>query len=631
MGSGGYNWIDKPFLDAIEYFSGLFAYYAETARSIGSVMCILSIVWFSVQMIFGTMEVRKAVTGIITKFILFLLVLNLYWAIVGGVKAVALKLGSMGVATESITTGMTGFMRQLEQLVEQEDISADEELAAATAVRDKLLKDKPKFNWGPESHLQGVNVAELRVAEARRRAEARRDNPDGNQKTLTAIKSILKPVGVDGETEGGNYTRQYFLDIELKSAPAGGEPTGFLSPSAVLRVVILTALIMWEKEWETITTTMDEKAEKGGWFAKAIPASNFEMHWLFDMLLTFICMLLLVIATIFALCQYAMTIIEYCIISSVAILFVPMLLFDGLKDMANKVIPAIMGLSVKLMIITLCMYYSIYAYLGLAMDVITENSSFNLQMFGYIAFTVLLTFILTQNAPQIAVTMLTGNPQLSMGELVHALGTAAALGGGAVAAARAAPAFAGGATRGAMNVAGNAAALHGAYTGAAGAAKEAGLSGGQQIAAGLKGMAGETGSTMKRSLARAGSDVAHAGMNGKGGRGGGSGGGAGYNRLSDDAAHSLSKEELKSGEDKKLGLKQHRYGSALNANGQAMTAKEFTGGRRQEAFESARKNFKAPPPKPPEARKSSYTGGGPTPNEDLLASLALGQPNEFYQ
>jgi type IV secretion system protein TrbL len=630
MGSNGYNWIDKPFLDAISYFTGLFAYYSNIAKNIGSVMCILSIVWFSLQMIFGTMQVRKAVVGILTKFIFFLVALNFYWGVVSGVKQVALSLGSMGTSKDTIKTEMENFMKELEKIVELSDTSTNTELSIAIAARERILKENPSMTNSYDGFLNELDLADMRVNEAERRAKARKEHPDGNQRTLEAIKSVLKPVEVEGEYQSGNYVKRYFLDINLKFKADAVKDTGFLSPSAVLRVVILCGQIMWEKEWTTITTTMDKKKESGGFWAKVIPASNFEAHWLFDMLLTFICMVLLVVATIFALCQYAMTIIEYCIITSVAILFVPMLLFDGLKDMANKVIPAIMGLSVKLMIITLCLYYSIYAYLGMAMDVITENSGFNLPMFGYIAFTVLLTFVLTQNAPQIAVTMLTGNPQLSMGELVHAMGTAAALGAGTVAAAKAAPAMAGAVTRGAANLAGNASALHGAYTGAADAAKEAGLSGGQQRIAGLTGMAGEIGSGAKQGLSNLGSGIAHAGMGGKGGgRGGRGGGGSGYNRFSNAAAQNLDgkqRDALFSG-DTSSGVNQRNYGSAINQMGQAMTAKEFTGDRQMAARENARQNFKMPTPKQSKAPRSSYSGKDQALAQQLLAALAVGQSN----
>jgi type IV secretion system protein TrbL len=50
---------------------------------------------------------------------------------------------------------------------------------------------------------------------------------------------------------------------------------------------------------------------------------------------------------------------------------------------------------------------------------------------GHFIFACLLAWVVTQNGPQIAVTILNGSPQLSMGEFLHAAGTAVA---GAVAA-----------------------------------------------------------------------------------------------------------------------------------------------------------------------------------------------------
>lgn len=54
-----------------------------------------------------------------------------------------------------------------------------------------------------------------------------------------------------------------------------------------------------------------------------------------------------------------------------------------------------------------------------------ENGGMNWVTFVTIVFTCVIGFVLTQNAPKIAQTLLTGQPQLSMGELVTAAGTLA--------------------------------------------------------------------------------------------------------------------------------------------------------------------------------------------------------------
>lgn len=55
----------------------------------------------------------------------------------------------------------------------------------------------------------------------------------------------------------------------------------------------------------------------------------------------------------------------------------------------------------------------------------TDNGGMNWVSFVTVVFTCVIGFVLTQNAPKIAQTLMTGQPQLSMGELVTAEGTLA--------------------------------------------------------------------------------------------------------------------------------------------------------------------------------------------------------------
>ena len=55
----------------------------------------------------------------------------------------------------------------------------------------------------------------------------------------------------------------------------------------------------------------------------------------------------------------------------------------------------------------------------------TDNGGMNWVSFVTVVFTCVIGFVLTHNAPKIAQTLMTGQPQLSMGELVTAAGSLA--------------------------------------------------------------------------------------------------------------------------------------------------------------------------------------------------------------
>lgn len=331
-----------------------------------------------------------------------------------------------------------------------------------------------------------------------------------------------------------------------------------------------------------------------------------------------------------------MAIVEFTITVSVAIICVPFMLMDGLKDIANKVLPAILAQAVKLTMITLCMFYGVWAFLGMAMNVIGESEGFSLTTFTYVIFTILLAFVLTQNAPKLALALLNGQPQLSMGELVAAMGTAAAVGGGAVAAMKTAgsavqkgvPA----AARATMNRVGDASAIARAGSAASGKMGEMGGSSGQQGMAGARAMAGEAGYRMKQGLSSAFHGAAHHGMQG-GGQGGAMGGmGSGF---SGENRFDYNDGKTRDASDRPGNSM--KYGRAQDDKGRALTGGEFVRAQGDAAAARALGNMKAPSgthaARANMVAQSSYTGLDYTAPKMLPAPpdrKALPQSNTIY-
>lgn len=628
------GWINEPVLDAIEYFTNTFVRFMKIGTKMASIIFLLSIIWFGIQMIFATMESRKMITSIITKFVLFLFLFNSFYPISMAMRKFATSVGmGVGVGTEAITQELVSFMKKLETIVASENADLDEQLNNALRTKAELKKklDEEDLGWWKKTSLEADIIKEnMDIIWVEQLIEEREKNPTGNAKTLAAIKSVLTPIGNSGEPiEGASLANNYALSIGLQDS--AGKETGFLSPSAILRISILTGQIMWEKEWESVVETWDEKDKKGFFTGttKALAPSKFPFSRIFDMILTFICMIMLVAATVFALVQYVMCILEYTIITSLSMLFIPCLLFDGLKDMAQKVVPAMVGLIIKLLVITMCMFFATYAFLNLAINTITENTGMNLPMFGYVFFTVILAFVLTQNAPQIAVTMLTGNPQLSMGEVVHAMGTVAAMGAGAVTATKMGFGGLAGGARAGANALGAGAGMFGAAEQAAQNAREDGKGGFGTAMAALGGAAQEGG----RRVGEGARDLGHKFMNYKpktrfsGGGGGGAAGGSGSRWGAGAAASAtanekpnIREESLNTGVTSKgARFANNDFTSAVNKHGQTASFKEFLSqqynrgkhgqGGRNYSFPSDNSNFgfgnggsgnpKIAPPEPP--------------------------------
>lgn len=550
-------------MEAIDYFTGSGSYFITVARHLGTFICLLSIIWNCIQIAFSTMETRKFLVGTITKTCLFIFILNTYTFATRSLEHFALSLGKGGsaVSMQAIAGQLKSYMTQLESTLDQDQYAVIEKGAATVSgamynignYQDKVEAQKRENYLNDNADVgatsavvtggkfvgqqrKAMKKAEESISKAREVIAYRDEHPDSQRRTIAAIKNVLKPVDDKGKRISGSYAKDYILDLDLKDSQ--GNSSGYLSPNLILKMSTLAAQIIWEKQFMPLedSSTDETKTDTDSGFhpiAKFMEVSKVAVNKLFELILSGICVLGMVIAVVCADLQYVMCIIEWAITSSFAIVLVPCILFDGTKDIANKVLPTLLAQAAKLTMITMTLFFGVYAILNVAMEMIGEGGEFSLITFAYIMFTVLLAWALSANGPKIAVTLLTGQPQLSMGEFVQVAGSAAAGAGagykyGSMAARTAAGAIKQGvpaAARGTMNGLGNAASMLGA-----------GMSASQSAGGGGKGFMVGLGAAGRERMSQAGqgftsrfTGAMHSGMQG-GGMGGGGSGGNGSNR-----------------------------------------------------------------------------------------------------
>ena len=73
-----YNWIDVPFLDAMEYFSSIFYYFLTVAKRLGYIVALVGTGWTAIQLMFASVSTEKALKGLFFKFALFFFALAVY-------------------------------------------------------------------------------------------------------------------------------------------------------------------------------------------------------------------------------------------------------------------------------------------------------------------------------------------------------------------------------------------------------------------------------------------------------------------------------------------------------------------------------------------------------------------------
>ncbi len=450
------SWIDIPFIQAFEYFGGIVAQAYKWAFRYGWLFGMLGIMWSAFKLMMSRMTVKDLWWDTLFKWVGFLLLLNLYPALTSAFMAIGNEIGlKAGKGQDSIVVNLTNLRDSLESDLENSQRLSEELKAELTSSFDNIeinsvLRDNENFNdylnkvsneiesgaafsknqtadaWtGTMLNFSSKNDVKKANEILRRYSKEYNSTETKNmfsKSTLAAINSVLKPTDSKGNPSRENLIDSYaHLDIYLYDA--NGDKSPFLSPSALLRVTILCCQIIWEKENQIfVDGTNKIKSEKSS-VLDTKKFADLTTHYISripQMLECLFCCIALVLASIFAEIQYIMTILEYTIIVGIGALFIPLMLFDGTKEIPKKLIVVFTNFFVKIAVITICLMFVFYMMIENCINMIASDGGFNWITIAELLFESVFAFVLTQNAPKISQTILTGQPQLSMGEAMAA-------------------------------------------------------------------------------------------------------------------------------------------------------------------------------------------------------------------
>lgn len=437
------TWIDVPVQDIIGFFTDTIGYFTMVALKMGKIIALLGVGWSLIQMALGTMEGRKFFVGTLSKFIFFFVIMTFYPSAVAGLRHFAIALGKEAspMALNTITTDLADYMKGLERVINDEEGDLRSQIAKHQKIIDDAVAEQTNksIKWSNTDRTTADYYDSTRQKEQLQKQLSKIDETTaGVRKKIEAIKAVLKPASTTGTT---NIATRYYLDLDMKNV--AGKSLGYISPNALLRLTVLAAEILYENEWinDVVFNSLSKREQKKvlkdddsqADFEREVRLGKKELSLihlpvaaLMRMLFVIICCLFMLITSVGCMIQYVMAIIEYFISSSVGLVIVPCMLFDGLNDMAQKVLPMLLAQALKLTMITMCMMFNVYTYLKMMMTVVEGHTAFGFTQFTYILFTSFLTFVLVVNAPKLATTILTGQPQMSMGEFMQAAGAIAA-------------------------------------------------------------------------------------------------------------------------------------------------------------------------------------------------------------
>jgi type IV secretion system protein TrbL len=525
--------MDIPLANGMDYFFSALPFFAGVSLSIATLLGFTTIVWNAFRLWAGTQDVKKAVVDIMCKIILFTALLNIYPLIVDFVMVKASNWGARagtGMATvyvkfaEYRDTMQTVYDRGRQQLdlIASGEVTVSPDVAQALATSfyadeeqvEQFMASLPvtgssasasSFNMmaamGTNTNVAASMYAKSDPDSLRASADLKRGIADfykkmeqtrganfasaGEISNAIAVMNAMDEIfsenpaftaAADGSESGTGNIAKYLLSPYMTDAH--GNPTGILSPSAIVKMGVVIGSIISSR----MNAYYDENREIMQ--DKTLFIEHPTFLGLLHIILSFLMVVGLIAAVCFYVIQYVMCIFEYAVTTSVGALFIAFCLFDGTKSFTAKLVTLFSSYFIKILVMNFCLFWVLGTFVDVGSTIIMADDPGSLLNFAYFFFTLLLCWVVTQNGPAIAVALLNGSPQLSMGEFLHAAGTAAA---GAVMARRAVGSAVA-ITAGAASTVGRAAqaGVRGTQTGfamfsgAAHAADAAGLAGGSR-------------------------------------------------------------------------------------------------------------------------------------------------------
>lgn len=188
--------------------------------------------------------------------------------------------------------------------------------------------------------------------------------------------------------------------------------TFFVSPNAILK----TCLVMSDALCYGVGTTINAQGEMED--TKIIPT------WksILQLIQTLLYKLGMVVSCVIIMAEYTITILEFYIVRALATFLIPLLFLDSTKSYAQNLLRLFLTYFMKIMVTTLCCFFA----LGMFMDVLslsynTLDVTTSISLVTYIS-TMVMGLLLAQKAPQIAMTVINGNPSMGLGDIVRMAG-----------------------------------------------------------------------------------------------------------------------------------------------------------------------------------------------------------------
>lgn len=352
-----------------------------------------------------------------------------------GVKVVSQEEIKTGVETKSTMANGGDTVSAYNSYDMQEFSKTLENYFKDVDKRRKKIAKKRKEKWDKEKAAKGVDYL---------------DDPDFHNTlaTVRAYADLLEVVdsnsGVPTDSEIGLKFKQYcynlFFDVKevgLETRKTRAPIKGFgntigviLNPMALIKAVELnTKVVQFKKLYANNGTAANAGIPLGDEDDKVKLSetnSNRFVNKFIEGIFAWINDKLLYISVVILTVQYIVAIVEFLIVSSIGIVFVPMLYFDGTKQYGTKLVSLWVNYFFKFFFISLIIIFEFNVALRTSIMLSVQPNSFGnaLGAIGAVIFNFVFSIMLANAPEKLANSLLSGQPSLSVGDMAHAMHSA---------------------------------------------------------------------------------------------------------------------------------------------------------------------------------------------------------------
>lgn len=197
--------------------------------------------------------------------------------------------------------------------------------------------------------------------------------------------------------------------------------TNILSPSQMLRIGVMLAKVVQNKSKIAVDKHQNKKGEEESDSAsvKILNFTNITVGALLELFMKFALPWLMLIPVIICVVNYVVCMLEYYLVTSVGILFVPLLLFEPTKQYGSKLLHMFFSYFLKVMMISIVNYFCLAFLLQSGTYLMLDPDTFGFQSVGYGLFVFILCMVMSQSAPELGQILLSGNPAINAGQVAR--------------------------------------------------------------------------------------------------------------------------------------------------------------------------------------------------------------------